>query len=302
MFLWRWAWRLLRDDFQRHLLAAAHYRLRARFHGFNFSGHEDLQASMRPPFLASRNAYWVLMMVLFLAATGACAWAQTPDPDDCLSAERILQRYVDAIGGQAALSAIDTRTSEAEALEPSYKPGHPDKRKYVFEWKAPDKVIFKKRSLIFNAYTFKFDGKLLWTTMRGKPVLAGGKGEGNSPFTWMVRVMADPLMFADPNKLYLELKKPRYDFSAEHHYCVLHAVPKANPKGEHILYFDALTGWLRVLEIPYQRGSLFIYFDDYRNVDGVKLPFYIYCDNPGITVRFQKVAHNQPMRDAEFIP
>jgi hypothetical protein len=49
-------------------------------------------------------------------------------------------------------------------------------------------------------------------------------------------------------------------------------------------------------------ASLFIYFDDYRNVDGVKFPFYVYCDNPGITVRFQKVAHNQPIRDAEFIP
>jgi len=241
-------------------------------------------------------------MVLILAGNGARAWAQTADPDDCLSTERILRRYVDALGGQAALSAVDTRTSEAEALEPSFKPGHPDKRKYVFEWKAPDKVVFKNHTAIFNTFTFKFDGESLWTKMRGKPVLAGGKGEGNSPFTWMVRIMADPLMFADSNKLYLEVKKPRYDFTAEHQYCVLHAVPKANPKGQHILYFDALTGWLRVLEIQYRSGSLFIYFDDYRNVDGVKFPFYVYCDNPGITVRFQKVAHNQPIRDEEFIP
>lgn len=252
--------------------------------------------------LASRNAYWILTVVLILAGNGARAWAQTADPDDCLSAERILQRYVDALGGQAALSAIDTRTSVAEALEPSFKPGHPDKRKYVFEWKAPDKVAFKNHTAIFNTFTFKFDGESLWTKMRGKPVLAGGKGEGNSPFTSMIRIMADPLMFAGPNKLYLEVKKPRYDFTAEHQYCVLHAVPKANPKGQHILYFDALTRWLRVLEIQYRSGSLFIYFDDYRNVDGVKFPFYIYCDNPGITVRFQKVAHNQPIRDAEFIP
>ncbi len=241
-------------------------------------------------------------MVLFLASGDSRAWAQTPNPDDCLSAERILQRYVDALGGQAALSAIDTRTSEAEALEPNYKPGHPEKRRYVFEWKAPDKVVFKNHTAIFNTFTFKFDGESLWTTMRGKPVLAGGKGEGNSPFTWMVRVMADPLMFADPNKLYLELKKPRYDFTAEHQYCVLHAVLKASPKGEHILYFDALTGWLRALEIPYRSGSFFIYFDDYRDVNDVKFPFYISCNTPlGITVHFQKVAHNQPMRDADFI-
>src|SRR5689334_11831266 len=245
------------------------------------------------PFLAIKSAYWIFALILFLARSDGRAWAQAPDPDDCLSTERILQRHVDALGGQAALNAIDTRTSEAEALEPSLKPGYPDKRKYVFAWKAPDKVIFKNHTAIFNTFTFKFDGESLWTKMRGKPVLVGGKREGNSPFTWMIRVMADPLMFADSNKLYLEVKKPRYDFTAEHQYCVLHAVPKANPKGEHILYFDALTGWLRVLEIQYRSGSLFIYFDDYRNVDGVKFPFYVYCDNPGITVRFQKVAHNQ---------
>jgi len=251
-----------------------------------------------------RNTFWILALSLFLAATGEQASAQTPNPDDCLSTERILQRYVASLGGQAELSAIDTRTSEAEALEPSFKPGHPDKRRYVFEWKKPDKVVFKNHTAIFNTFTFKFDGESLWTTMRGKPVLAGGKVEGNtSPFTWMVRVMADPLMFADPNKLYLELKSPRFDFTADHHYCVMHAVPKANPKGRHILYFDALTGWLRVLEIPYRSGSFFIYFDDYRDVNGVKFPFYISCDIPlGITVRFQKVAHNQPIRDGEFIP
>ena len=60
-------------------------------------------------------------MVLILAGNGARAWAQTADPDDCLSTERILRRYVDALGGQAALSAVDTRTSEAEALEPKVK-------------------------------------------------------------------------------------------------------------------------------------------------------------------------------------
>ena len=122
-------------------------------------------------------------MVLFLAGTDARAWSQAPDHDDCLSTERILQRYVDALGGQTALGAIDTRTSEADALEPSYKPGHPEKRRYVFQWKAPDKIIFRNHTAIFNTYTFKFDGESLWTTMRGKPVLAGGKREGNSPFT-----------------------------------------------------------------------------------------------------------------------
>lgn len=253
-------------------------------------------------FVAPKNASWILVLVFSFATGVACAQTQSPDPADCLSTERILQRYVDALGGQPALSAINTRVAEAEALEPSFKPGHPDKRKYVFEWKAPDKVIFKNHTAIFNTFTFKFDGEALWTTMRGKPVLSGGKGQGNSPFTWMIRVMADPLMFAVPRKLYLELKKPRYDFTAEHQYCVLHAVPKANPRCEHILYFDALTGWLRVLEIPYRSGSLFVYFDDYRDVNGVRFPFYISCDIPlGITIRFQKVVHNPPIRDAEFI-
>ena len=229
----------------------------------------------RAPFLATRSTYWILVLIFFFASSATRAQAQTPDPDDCLSTERILQRYADALGGQPMLSAVNSRISEAEALEPSFKPGHPDKRKYVFEWKAPDKVVFKNHTAIFNTFTFKFDGEALWIMMRGKPVLSGGKGAGNSPFTWMIRVMADPLMFANPQNLYLELKRPRYDFTAEHHYCIVHAVPKADPRGQHILYFDAVTGWLRVLEIPYRSGSLFIYFDDYRNVGGVNFPFYV---------------------------
>ena len=253
--------------------------------------------------LVARNVYWILALIFSFASSAARAQAQTPDPDDCLSTERILQRYVDALGGRAALEGINTRIAEAEALEPSFKPGHSDKRKYVFEWKAPDKVVFKNHTAFLNTSTFKFDGNLLWSKMRGNPVLVGGNGDGNDPFAWMIRVMADPLMFANPQNLYLELKRPRYDFTAEHHFCVLHAVPKSDPKREHILYFDALTALLRVLEIRYRSGSYFISFDDYRDVSGVNFPFYVYCDIPlGIAVHFQKVVHNQPIRDAEFIP
>src|SRR6478752_236970 len=48
---------------------------------------------------AIRNTCGILTMVLILAGNGARAWAQTADPDDCLSTERILRRYVDALGG-----------------------------------------------------------------------------------------------------------------------------------------------------------------------------------------------------------
>jgi len=41
---------------------------------------------------------------------------------------------------------------------------------------------------------------------------------------------------------------------------------------------------------------------DYRDVDGVKLPFTVVVNDPrqSVTIRLQKVEHNKPLDDALF--
>jgi len=60
-------------------------------------------------------------------------------------------------------------------------------------------------------------------------------------------------------------------------------------------YFDALTGFLL------RRGN--IYYDDYREVDGVKLPFKVTDDSSygfGVVVRLNEIKHNVPIDQSKF--
>jgi hypothetical protein len=61
-------------------------------------------------------------------------------------------------------------------------------------------------------------------------------------------------------------------------------------------YFDVSTGLLL------RRGNT--YYDDYREVDGVKLPFKV-IDNTsygfGVVVRLEEIKHNVPIDQAKFM-
>ena len=283
---------------ERQLLTAAHYRL------WTLSSAPILGIVMRFTRLRRQTRlavyFWFWSVVVLC---GGHAAAAPQDAEACSSSELVLQRYVDALGGKAALGQVLTRTAEAKVLEPSFKPGHPEHWKYSFEWKSPDKVIFKKSRVILNTAVFKFDGQRLWTKMRGKPIPVGGGGQPDAPFIWMIRLMADPLMFANPDTLYSKVRKADPDFTQEHKYCVLEAIPSEEHQGMHSLFFDAQTGFLRVVQIQYRRGALFIHLDDYRETGGVKFPFHIFCDSPlQITADFQKVKNNPPLHDSDFMP
>ena len=74
------------------------------------------------------------------------------------------------------------------------------------------------------------------------------------------------------------------------------------------LYFDAQTWQLvrQVLKVnvPEAGGEMEQMTDpsDYRDVDGIKLPFTLAMSNPAqsVTIRIQKVEHNKPLDDALF--
>ena len=74
------------------------------------------------------------------------------------------------------------------------------------------------------------------------------------------------------------------------------------------LYFDAQT-WLLIrsvgkVNVPEAGGDIEQTTDpsDYRDVDGVKVPFTLVMTSPvqSVTIRLQKVEHNKPIDDALF--
>jgi hypothetical protein len=74
------------------------------------------------------------------------------------------------------------------------------------------------------------------------------------------------------------------------------------------LYFDPQT-WQLIrtvakVNVPESGGDIERTTDpsDYRDVDGVKLPFTVVVNDPAqsMTIRLQKVEHNKPLDDSIF--
>jgi hypothetical protein len=265
--------------------------------------------------------------LVWLILLSSCAVAQVSNPGlECSSPEVVLQRYIDAVGGEAALQRIQTRMAEAnQSMPATYKPTVLEHFKYRFEWKAPNKVVFRHTDYWFGfaartflgANTFKFDGQN-WSDFDGTltrnddrtpPRQRKLKAEYpmfDGPFHMMARVVADPLMVARSKELYSNFKVS-YELKAGSGLCALYA---SGPDGHtrDTLYFDAQSGLLKTWEIqmPGWRPSGDFYFhfqfDDYRQVGEVTFPYYIYFDFYKATFRFTKVVHNLALADSDFVP
>jgi len=80
---------------------------------------------------------------------------------------------------------------------------------------------------------------------------------------------------------------------------VIEATPATGSSDK--LYFDFQTGLLVRMDVlmgsPHQ-----IYFGEYREVDGVKLPFSVRRSRPDFTFthKFKEIRHNVPMDDEKF--
>ena len=74
------------------------------------------------------------------------------------------------------------------------------------------------------------------------------------------------------------------------------------------LYLDKETGLLlrlvRFAETPLGRNPTQIDYSDYRDANGVKIPFRWSLARPGnrFTIQVEKVEQNVPIEDAKFVP
>jgi len=80
---------------------------------------------------------------------------------------------------------------------------------------------------------------------------------------------------------------------------VVDATPESgNPEK---LYFDVETGLLSRRDMVYGKTPVQHYYEDYRNVDGIKLPFVVRSEGPvKVITRLTEIKHNVPIEDARF--
>jgi hypothetical protein len=85
---------------------------------------------------------------------------------------------------------------------------------------------------------------------------------------------------------------------------VIEATPPDGPP--ETMYFDADSGLLvrtqREAEGPYGKATVDTTFDDYREVDGIKLPYVMRFSMGAFAfvIKLSEVKHNVPIDDAKF--
>ncbi|MEW6210650.1 MAG: hypothetical protein AB1631_19960 [Acidobacteriota bacterium] len=237
----------------------------------------------------------ILTTMLFIFVSAILALAQTPKPESLPSAEQIIDKYIQALGGRAAIEKITSRVAKG-TIDVPVAGASGTVEAYL---KAPGKGGSIASLSGLGEFLQGCDGKTAWTSdpFQGMRDLSGvelaaAKRESD---------IHDDLKYKQTfSKMTVTGKQKLGSIDVY----VIDAVPvEGNPEK---LYFDAQTGLLlrRDVEIESPQGKLPSenYLEDYREVDGVKIAHTVRQVTPAyeLTIKFTEVKHNVPIDDAKF--
>ncbi len=223
--------------------------------------------------------------LVFLAIPKETAGDSTPDTLPTL--EQILERYIQAVGGCEAFEELVTRVTRARVVTdlPTWDPPVYEVDTLIVYVKTPNKYVVIQRTPR-GTIVEGFDGETAWKQdIQGKTF---DLGLWNKRSKWLVDLHY-PLLLMDyfPDMTFrckgvLE-GRPVY-------------VVDTDDDRAHALYFDVETGLLLRLGFHHE-----IY--DYREIDGVKIPFRIVYSRKGGSSTFilNSVEHNIPINDSLFV-
>lgn len=239
---------------------------------------------MKPVFVA------LLVALLLPYAAGAADGAKAP------SVQEILDRYVEATGGREALGKLKSRvmkgTIEVTALAVSGQ--------FTVKSKAPNKQVSGFEFGGFGSVREGYDGVVAWSSM---PLQGTKKKTGGE----LARVQRSTVF---PRELKLKETYERLESRGagkvgEADAWIVEGIVKEGKPDR--LYFDQKSGLLLREEtlVSSAAGDMAfqIDFEDYRVVDGVKVPHVMKVPEPkeiGFRIKFDEVRHNLEISDSEF--
>ena len=227
-------------------------------------------------------------------ATEAAGAAATPKPTPP-TADEILAKYTEAIGGAAVIDKVKTRTMKGTWLTANGM-----SLGYEVYQSAPDKIYTVLNTPRQGVIERGFNGTVGWEKgQRGLRDLEGGE---------LVFLRRYPDLFKD---IKLKGQFTRLNFGGRDKIdgkdvYVLRGVG-VDGKGER-LFFDVQTGLLlrRITSTPTMVGVIpeQVDYDDYRDVDGMKIPFVIRItsmdSNLSSTRTLTEVKLNVPVDESKF--
>jgi photosynthetic reaction center cytochrome c subunit len=211
------------------------------------------------------------------------------------SADDVLKKYVEAIGGQAAIDKLKTRTAKGTVVQ-----ANGNSLQFELYQAASDKFYFLVTTQQ-GPFERGFNGQVAWEkNALGVREVTGGElanfKAGNSLFSLI-----------NLKEQYARPPRTRRDKIGDRDVFLLDGTTTEGKRMR--LYFDATTGLLlrRVTATPSMIGIIpeQVDFEDYREVDGVKFPFTarastIEVGNPVSTRTFTDIKVNGPVDDSKF--
>ena len=245
----------------------------------------------------------ILCIVLLCSAVALTALAQgkekpaDPKPAAALpGADQILDKYVQAIGGKAAIEKLTSRVSKGSFELPAFGASGTVE---IYE-KAPNKNVAIINIAGFGVVQEGFDGNVGWAQdpQSGLRVTSG-------PELAAAKLDAEFLKPIKIKQLYSKIVVKGKDKVADKEVYVVEATPAGS--SVETWYFDTQSGLMlrqdAEREGPQGKQNVQIFLDNYKEVDGVKLPFSIHQVTPAFTIdiKIEEVKHNVPVDDAKFV-
>ena len=220
-------------------------------------------------------------------------------PKSMPTVDQIIDRYVQAIGGAAALRKLTSRVVKMTlVIEGSDVTA--SRERYS---QAPNKEVEIAQVKLGNGVEFEvsrgFNGAVGWSANPTDGVVRELIGtelaaeKRDAEFYWEIKL----------KELYPKMLLVGQAKIAGHTAYCIEATPHEGAPIK--LYFEAQTGLLvRMDSIDEGANSGKVpdetYFEDYREVDGVKLPFTIRRPRIKYTFKVNEVKHNVPIDEAKF--
>lgn len=209
--------------------------------------------------------------------------------------DEILAKYTQAMGGKAGFEKLNSRVEKGHFDIPAMGAGGP----IEIYTKAPNKNLVVVTIEGMGAFQEGFTGTVAWAQdpMNGLREKSGAElamAKRNADFYGPVRM----------KERYPKMEvKSKQKVGEKDAYVVLATPTEGSPE---TLYFDAQTGLLirQEMDAETAQGKMHvdIYLEDYKEVDGIKIPFTVKQNSDAISfvIKLTEVKHNVPIEDAKF--
>jgi outer membrane lipoprotein-sorting protein len=211
------------------------------------------------------------------------------------SIDQILDKHIESLGGKAALEKLTSMQMSGTFEIPAFGASGTVKG-YA---KAPNKNLSIADVPGYGLVQRGYDGKVAWEQdpMSGLREVSGAELSAR-------KREADFYRDLHLKELYSKLTVKSKEKVGEKEAYLVEATPAEGSADK--MYFDVKTGLLIRVDAEREtaQGAALVetYFEDYRDVDGVKVPFTIRQVSPAfaMTIKIDEIKHNVEIDDAKF--